>query len=302
MENENVEEMSMKDMLDALGKGVMKIKSGDILPGKVISVTKDEVFVNIGYMTDGIISKEELSDEEGVDPRDIVKPGDEMQVCVLEVNDGEGSVALSRRKALKADLWTNIKKGEKRKGKVSRLAPFGAFVDLGGADGLIHISQLSWKNVKDPSEVLSVGDIVEAIVLDFDKESGKISLSLKDESVNPWNNVLVNYKVGDVVEGTVVRVVDFGAFVEIEPGIDGLVHISQISEERVLKVSNVLKPGDKVKVKILEINEKDRRMSLSIKEAAEKEEGDSTEYRDELNDQNTTLGELFKDKFKDLKF
>jgi small subunit ribosomal protein S1 len=385
MENENLQEVSMNEMVEALEKGIMKINSGDILLGKVISVTENEVFVNIGYMSDGVISKEELSNEEGVDPREVVKPGDEIQVCILEVNDGEGNISLSKKrvdgikiwedleklfnsgaafevtvsevvkggvlasiKGLRAfipasqlsmsyvenldefvgktilvkvieldkekkkivlskrelekveaeiekgNLWDNLKKGEKRMGKVSRLATFGAFVDLGGADGLIHISQLSWKNVKDPSEILTVGDLIEVTVMDFDKEKGRISLGIKDEKLNPWNMIATNYKTGDVVEGTVVRLLDFGAFVQIESGIDGLVHISQISEDRISKPADVLKVGDKVKVKILEINEKDRKMSLSIKEALENEHGDFAQYNNNSGDATTTLADLLK--------
>ena len=385
MENENLQEVSKNEMVEALEKGIMKINSGDILLGKVISVTENEVFVNIGYMSDGVISKEELSNEEGVDPREMVKPGDEIQVYILEVNDGEGNISLSKKrvdeakiwedleklsnsgaafevtvtevvkggvlasiKGLRAfipasqlslsyvenldefvgktilvkiieldkekkkivlskrelekveaevekgNLWDSLKKGEKRMGKVSRIAPFGAFVDLGGADGLIHISQLSWKNVKDPSEIVTVGDVLEVTVLDFDKERGRISLGIKDEKLNPWNMVASNYKEGDIVEGTIVRLLDFGAFVEMESGIDGLVHISQISEDRISKPSDVLKVGEKVKVKILEINEKDRKMSLSIKEANRGEQEDFSQYNNKSEQATTTLGDLLK--------
>jgi len=385
MEKDNLQEASQNEITEALEKGIMKINSGDILLGKVISVTENEVIVNIGYMSDGIISKEELSDEGVIDPREIVKMGDEIQVYILEVNDGEGNIALSKKrvdriqiwldleklsnsgaafevkvsevvkggvlasiKGLRAfipasqlslsyvenldefvgktilvkiieldkekkkivlskrelekieaeiekgNLWDNLKKGEKRMGKVSRLAPFGAFVDLGGADGLIHISQLSWKNVKDPSEILTVGDLIEVTILDFDKERGRISLGIKDEKLNPWNMVSMNYKTGDIVEGTIVRLLDFGAFVEMESGIDGLVHISQISEERISKPSAVLNVGEKVKVKILEINEKDKKMSLSIKEAIKNEQGDFSQYNNKSEQASTTLADLLK--------
>ena len=383
MENENIQEVSKDEMVDALEKGIMKINSGDILLGKVISVTEDEVFVNIGYMSDGIISKEEFSNEEVIDLREAVKPGDEIQVYILEVNNGEGNIALSKKrvdgvkiwedleksftsgvafevtvsevvkggvlasiKGLRAfipasqlslsyvenldefvgktilvkvieldkekkrivlskreldkveaeiekgNLWDTLKKGEKRMGKVSRLATFGAFVDLGGADGLIHISQLSWKNVKDPSEILTVGDVIEVTVMDFDKEKGRISLGIKDEKLNPWNTVATNYKAGDIVEGTVVRLLDFGAFVQIQSGIDGLVHISQISEDRISKPGDVLNVGDKVSVKILEINEKDKKMSLSMKDAIKQE--DFSMYNNKSEQATTTLADLLK--------
>ena len=183
---------------------------------------------------------------------------------------------------------------------VSRLAKFGAFVDLGGLDGLIHISELSWKRVNDPSEVVSVGDKVEVYVLNVDKENNKISLALKDASGNPWSNVTKNYNVRDVLEGTVTKFLNFGAFVEIEPGVEGLVHISEISEDRIAKPEDVLSIGQKVKVKILDINEKENRMSLSIKEAVEKPKVDVEKYSDKSSE--VTLGDLFKDKLKDFKF
>ena len=387
----NVEEESMKDMMGNIEQSMARISSGDVVRGTVISVNENEVLVNIGYMADGVIAKEEISNEKDVNPVDVVKPGDEIFVYILNVKDEEGNVALSKKRAdsikvwddlqtildenkafevtvneivkggatayihgvrafipasqmsnayvenlqdfkgktlevkiieldkeskrvvlsrkviekeaaeVKATaVWNELKKGEKRKGVVSRLAKFGAFVDLGGVDGLVHVSDLSWKRVTDPSEVVSVGDEVEVYVLDFDKEKGRISLGLKEAKGNPWNNITSLFHTNDIVEGKVVRLMDFGAFVQLSSGIEGLVHLSEISEDRIAKVSDVLTVGDVVKVKIGEINEKDKRISLSIKEAADKSYGDLSEYNG--NEQGMTLGDLLKDKFKDFKF
>lgn len=385
------EQNSMMDFMEDLNNSIKVIHEGDILKGTVISVNDKEVLVNIGYMADGIISREELTDDADVSPKDLLNPGDEIQVYILEVNDGEGNVALSKKladslgvwdefetslkdgttlevkiseivkggavahvkgvrafipasqlaynfventneflgktltvkvieldkekkkvvlsrkevekegvEAKKSALWNSLKKGEKRQGTVTRLAKFGAFVDLGGVDGLIHVSDLSWKRVNNASDIVSVGDTVEVYVIDFDKVKGRISLGLKEVNQDPWNNIYEKYKPGVVTEGTVVRFMDFGAFVELEAGIDGLVHISEISEDRILKPSDVLKIGDTVKVKVLEINEKDHRISLSIKEAASKIDADYSQFN--ANEASLTLGDLLKDKFKGFKF
>jgi small subunit ribosomal protein S1 len=342
-------------------------------------------------MSDGILPKNEVSEDINQDLKDILKENDEIYVYIIDMNDGEGNVVLSKKLADKAKAWeelknslennisldvvvkeavkggvvtyikgirafipasqlstsfvedlnqfvgktlnvkvielaqekqrvvlsrkevenqeleikrenllNSIKPGEKIKGVVSRLAKFGAFVDLGGLDGLVHISELSWKRVNDPAEIVSVGDNVEVYVLSVDKDKNKISLALKDVSENPWNNVIKKYKIGDIVDGVVSKFLNFGAFVQIEPGVEGLVHISEISEERVTKPNDVLSSGQKVKVKILDINESEKRISLSIKEAIEKPKIDFEKYGDK--ESNMTIGDLFKDKLKDFKF
>ncbi len=390
MSDENINELEMKDLIGDIDKSMKRINAGDIINGKILSVTNDEVLVNIGYMTDGVVAREELSYEKDLSPKDLFTAGDEITVYVMEINDGEGNVALSKIKADSLKVWdtledsfkngtafevkvsesvkggavalidgirafipasqlslnyvedlssfvgktikvkvidfdrenkrvvlsakeiekaeskvkkdallASLQKNDKVKGVVSRITDFGAFVDLGGFDGLIHISELSWKKVKHPSEVISVGDNVEVYVLNVDKEKGKISLALKEVNKNPWSEVLSKYKKDEIVEGKVVRLTDFGAFIELEPGIDGLVHISEISEDRVLKPSDLLKEGDKIKVKILEIKEKEQRMSLSIKDAANTVIENVSQYN---NDDIVTLGDLFKDKLKDFKF
>ncbi|NLJ87630.1 MAG: 30S ribosomal protein S1 [Epulopiscium sp.] len=389
---ENNKEITMAEMIEDIDKSMKKLKNGDIIKGKVIKVTENEVLVNIGYMADGIISKEELSDDENIDPRDILKADDEIDVYVLQVDDEEGNVVLSKkladqlvvwdelkehydtgkplevkvkevvkggvvanikgvrafipasqlsvyyvedlntyvgkslkvklidfdrdsrkvvlsakeieqqeREMKKKELWKSLKRGEKRKGVVTRLVKFGAFVDLGGAEGLIHLSDLSWKRIMDPSEVVSVGDEVEVYVINFDEKKERISLGLKDKAEDPWNNITDNFQVNDVVEGKVVRITSFGAFVEIAPGVEGLLHISQISDKRIGKVSEVLSEGDKVKVRITELKAEAKRLSLSMKEAQE----DYTEEIKKYNfaeDDEVTIGDVLKDKLKDLKF
>ncbi|MFT5872387.1 MAG: small subunit ribosomal protein S1 [Clostridium sp.] len=389
---ENKEEVTMGDMMENTDASTVNINSGDIVRGTVISVNENEVLVNIGFMTDGVIPKEELSNENEINPMDIVKVDDEIFVYIMKVNNGEGNVLLSKKRADsvkvwdkfkeildenktieitiseivkggattyiegvrafipasqmsdsyienlqdfkgrtlevkiieldKADkklvlsrrvieraandvkkeiVWNELKKGEKRKGVITRLAKFGAFVDLGGVDGLIHVSQLSWKRVEDPSEVVSVGEEVEVTVIDFDKEKGRISLGLKNAEGNPWNNITTLYHSNDIVDGIVVRIMDFGAFVQLASGVEGLVHLSEISEEHIAKVSDVLKVGEAVKVKVGDINEKDRRISLSIKEAADKSYGDLSQYNGE-DQGGVTLGDLLGDKLKNFKF
>lgn len=387
----NNEINSMDEVMGNIETSMKSIKKGEIVKGKVITVTDEEAIVNIGYMSDGVLPKKEISDNIEQNPRDVLKENDEIYVYILELNDGEGNVVLSKKVADREKAWdelqelfknntifsvvvkeavkggvvasikgirafipasqlstkfvdnlnefvgktlevklieldidkqrvilsrkevekeqlqtkkeellNSIKPGEKIKGVVSRLTKFGAFVDLGGLDGLIHISELSWKRVNDPSEVVSVGDAVEVYVLSVDKEKNKVSLALKDVNGNPWSNVIKKYKVGDMVDGTVSKFLNFGVFVEIEPGVEGLVHISEISEERVTKIDSILSVGQKVKVKILDIDEKENRMSLSVKEAVEKPKVDFNKYSDKGSEM--TIGDLFKDKLKDFKF
>ena len=383
MEKDKVQEESMQDIMEAIDKTMEPIYVGDIVEGEVISVSQNEVLVNIGYITDGIIKKNEVcSDDEEL--KNILKPGDKIDVCIVKINDGEGNVLLSKKKADSVKAWdtlkeafkngtileakvdevvkggvvsyingirafipasqisasfvkdvkvflgktlkvkviefdakknkvvlsakevelkerenkkqkvlASLKNGEKRSGVVRRLAKFGAFVDLGGVDGLIHNSDLSWERVNNPSDVVKVGDKVEVYVLDFDKDTGKIALSLKNVEEDPWNNVSSKFKVNDVVEGKVVKLLDFGAFVEILGGVEGLVHITEITDENIAKPSDVLKKGDKVKVKILEINEDNKRIALSIKDAENKVAEEIEKYNDE-DEGNFAFADLLK--------
>lgn len=392
MANENEEIFSMNQIMDDVDASMKKIHEGDLLKGRVISVTDNKVLVNIGYISDGIIEREEICDNPETSPRDLVKAEDEIFVVVLSTND-EGTVLLSKKKAdgmkiwddfedsmkngtpmevkiseavnggavaivsgvrvfipasqlsvnyvenigvyvnktvtgrvidldrdksrvvlsvkelekkandkKRAELLKTVKKGDILSGKVSRLAKFGAFVDLGGMDGLIHISELSWKRVNDPAEVVSVGDEVEVYVLGVDVVKGNISLGLRKVSENPWNTIAQQYLVDHIYDGKVTRLTDFGAFVEIGSGsgIEGLVHISQISDEHVTKVSSVLKVGDAVRVKVLDIKEKEQKISLSIKDAVESLEGDASDYSS--SELNTSLGDLLRGKLSGMKF
>jgi len=184
----------------------------------------------------------------------------------------------------KKALLEGLQPGQIVTGIVSRITDFGVFVDLGGIDGLIHISELSWSRVKHPSEILKAGEKVEVYVISVDKDNEKISLSLKQTVPQPWDNIEDRIHAGDIIEGKVVRLAPFGAFVEVEPGVDGLVHISQISERRINKVEDVLNVGDIVTAKVVEVNSSEKRLSLSIKEALE--EKNKLENEQILNEQN----------------
>lgn len=387
---ENFEEKSMEDLFNG-AYDFKRIRRGDIIKGKIIKVTDKEAFVNINYISDGIIPKEELTDDLELDPRDILTEGQEIDVIVLSTDDGEGNVLVSKKQAdaikvwegmegnkelgtiikvkvkeavkggavamikgirafipasqlslnhveniedfvgkelevkvievnendnkiilsrkiiekeqaqnAKDKIWSELSKGEKRSAVITRLAKFGAFADLGGLEGLIHLSDLSWKRVMDPAEIVSIGDKVEVYVIDFDKEKNRVSLGLKSVEEDPWNIASSTLKVNDIVEGVVTKLMNFGAFVEVSAGVEGLVHLSELSEERVIKASDIINVGDKVKVKILGIDVKNKKLSLSIKEAIEKPHIDYSEYND--SDNGLTLGDLLKDKLKGLKF
>ncbi len=351
-----MEEMNFEQMLE---ESFVTLHTGDIVKGTVIQVTNEEVSVNLGYKSDGIIQRGEFSEDPNLKPSETVKPGDEIEVFVIRVNDGEGNVLLSRKRvesqkgmseienafenkttlkgkftevvkngmiatingvrvfvpssqisnkyvenlkdfigkeydfniiefikgrrgkliagrrdiaekeaaAKKKEIFDKFNIGDKVKGTVSHLESFGAFIDLGGIDGLAHISELSWNRVTKPQNVLKEGQQVEATIIDLDAEKGKISLSLKDPDKNPWTLTKEKIAVGDIVEGKVVRMVPFGAFVALETGIDGLVHISQISQKRIAKPEDVLEIGQVIKVKVMEINDETKKISLSKKEA-----------------------------------
>ncbi|MEA4816504.1 MAG: bifunctional 4-hydroxy-3-methylbut-2-enyl diphosphate reductase/30S ribosomal protein S1 [Lachnospiraceae bacterium] len=351
---EEGEELTFQQLLD---QSFVSLHTGDIVKGTVIQISNEEVSVNLGYKSDGIIPRGEFCSDISVLPSETIKPGDEIEVFVVRVNDGDGNVLLSKkrieaqkgmedieaafenkevvtgkvievvkggliavsngirvfipssqvsnryiedlsafkgqelsfniieldkskrriiggRKALieketsekKAAVFAAIKVGDKIKGVVSRLASFGVFVDLGGVDGLIHISEMSWGHISNPKELLSEGQTVETVVIDVDREKGKISLSLKDIKSNPWDTIAEKYPVGEIVEGKVVRMVPFGVFIELEPGVDGLVHISQISDKRVERPEDELSNGQIIKVKVLEVNPEQKKISLSKKE------------------------------------
>jgi small subunit ribosomal protein S1 len=200
--------------------------------------------------------------------------GQVLECKVIELNRSRNNVVLSRRavleeerKEVREQILGRLQPGMVVEGKISNIVDFGAFVDLEGIDGLIHISELSWSHVNHPSEVLSIGETVRVKVLDIDRDRQRISLGLKQTQEDPWQTVLNEYKPNDILEGKVTKVVAFGAFVEIVPGVEGLVHISELAEHHVETPGEVVQPGQEVWVRILEIDEERRRISLSVKRA-----------------------------------
>lgn len=374
-------ENSMGDLLKEFD--VKRINSGDILKGQIIDVNEKEATVNINYVFDGVITKEELVVGD-ISPLEVVKPGDTLDVYVISPNDGEGYVQLSRLRALqitekedlkkafkneevikvlvkeevkgglvayygsirvfipaslasrerielstllgkeievklteldlrnrkvvasrrvleeeayqtkKKELWKAVKSGEKREGIVKKIIKVGAIVDIGGITGLIHINDLAWERVKRVEDVVNVGDKVIVFVGDVDAEHERVSLILKDVDKEPWKVHADDIKTGDVIEGKVVKFMSFGAFVELFPGVEGLVHINEITDENIAKPSDVLEIGQIVKVKVLDVNKENKRISLSIKDAVERS-NEYLQYND--NDDDVTLGDLFKDLF-----
>ena len=344
-------ELSFEQMLE---ESLKTIRTGEIVTGKVIDVKEDEIVLNIGYKSDGIIPRNEYTNESGVDLRDLVHVGDEMEAKVVKVNDGEGQVALSykrlaadrgnkkledafnnhevltakvaqvldgglsvvvdearvfipaslvsdtyekdlskyagqdiefvitefnprrrriigdrkqlmvaKKAELQKELFEKIHAGDVVEGVIKNVTDFGAFIDLGGADGLLHISEMSWGRVENPKKVFKAGEKIKVLIKEINGE--KIALSLKFPEQNPWANAAEKYAVGNVVTGRVARMTDFGAFVELEPGVDALLHVSQISREHVAKPADVLSIGQEITAKIVDFNEADRKISLSMK-------------------------------------
>lgn len=252
------------------------VKNGTHVEAKVLQATKGGVIALVNNVR-GFIPASMLSVSYVEDLQKFV--GKSFRVVVKEVDSRKNRVILSRKEVERIEneikknlIFDKLKVGEVREGEVVRIADFGAFVDIDGVDGLIHISELSWSKVKHPSDVLKVGNRVKVYIIDFDKSKSKISLSLKQTVENPWNNVETKYALDSVVEGVVKSLPDFGAFVELEDGVDGLVHISQISDERINKPSDVLSINEKVTVKVISLDLDAKKIGLSIKEANRKEE------------------------------
>ena len=247
--------------------------------------------------------------------------GQTIRAKIIEINAADSRLILSRRDVLNeersaalARIFDELSVGDVIEGKVARMTNFGAFIDLGGVDGLVHVSEISHERVSQPSDVLSVGEEVKVKVLGLDPERERISLSIKATQPGPWDTAAEKAPAGTVLEGTVKRVVDFGAFVEVFPGVEGLVHVSQISHKHIANPSDVLKAGDKVQVKVLDVNPERQRLSLSIKaleEAPAHEENDRprrsrrprqsapTNYSTSEEEGSATLGDAFGDIFKD---
>jgi len=355
--------MSEQTFEQMLNESFKTIHTGEVVEGTVIDVKPDEIILNIGYKSDGVLTKNEYSNDNSIDLTTAVKVGDTMDVKVLKTNDADGQVILSYKRlaldrgnkrieeafnnkevltakvvqvleggltvvvdevrifipaslvsdsyekdlskyqdqeiqfvvteynpkrrryignrrmlvtAEKAEaakkLFDTIKAGDVVDGVVKNVTDFGAFIDLGGADGLLHISEMSWGRVESPKKVFKIGDTVKVLVKSID--GSKIALSRKFDNENPWKDATEKYAVGKVVKGKVARMTDFGAFVELEPGIDALLHVSQIAKEHIEKPADVLKVGDEVEAKIVDFNEADKKISLSIKAmfAPEKDE------------------------------
>ena len=367
-------EKSFEQLLEE--EKVVKINNGDVVEGIVLGVKEDEIILNIGYKSEGIITRNEYTNTPGLDLRTVVTVGDVMSAKVLKVNDGEGQVALTykrlaaekgnkrleeafeshevlsadvaavlngglsviidearvfipaslisdtyekdltkyagqniefvitefnpkkrriigdskqlivaKKNALKKELFEKIEKGMTVEGTVKNITDFGAFIDLGGADGLLHISEMSWGRIENPKKVFKVGDTVKAFIKDIQGE--KIALSLKFEDQNPWIDAETKFAVGNVITGTVARMTDFGAFIELEPGIDALLHVSQISREHVEKPADVLNIGQEITAKVVEFNKEDKKISLSVK-ALEAPDREMDEYEESFESEEFT--------------
>ena len=249
-----------------------KFKAGETVTGEVIEVVKGGLILDIGlrgFLPASLVDLRRVKDLD-------MYLGTEIEARVIEMDRNRNNVVLSRRVLLeegrkneRAEILSKLVKGMRLKGTVSSIVDFGAFVDLGGIDGLVHISELSWNHVNHPSEVVKVGDEVEVEVLDVDLQRERISLGLKQTTEDPWRALVKKYPVGAIVEGTVTKLVPFGAFVDLGEGIEGLVHISEMANKHVDQPSQVTHVGDKVQVKVMEIDLDRRRISLSMKAAAE---------------------------------
>ncbi|WP_093857098.1 30S ribosomal protein S1 [Tenuibacillus multivorans] len=234
--------------------------------------------------------------------------GQILQVKVIEMDESKNRVILSHRavteeeqNAKRKETIQNIESGQVVEGKVQRITNFGAFIDLGGVDGLVHISQLSHDHVDKAEDVVNEGDTIKVKVLSVDLDTERIALSLKDTLPGPWDGIEEEFSAGDVVEGVVRRLVNFGAFVELKPGVEGLVHISQISKEHIGNPQEVLQEGQMIKVKILDISEGNKRISLSIKEAQEEQDNvELQKYKKEDDEHSFQLGDIIGDRLKDI--
>lgn len=358
-----VHDMSADELDEAIEATLPRFENGDIVGGMIVKVERDEVLVDIGYKSEGVIPAKELSIRQDVDPREIVQEGDRIEALVLQKENEEGRLVLSRKRAQYEKAWIDIEKirdttgtvagpvievvrgglildiglrgfcpaslvdlrkvkdldgyvgqileckiieldrnrnnvvlsrkayleesqreqrtafleslqpGERRKGVVSSVVHFGVFVDIGGMDGLVHVSEISWRRVDHPSEVVNVGDEVEVEVLDVDKESQKISLSMKACQEDPWEVFAREHDKGAIVDGRVTKIVPYGAFIEVADGIEGLAHISEMAHYHVQQPQQVVSVGEAVKVKVVDVDLTRRRVSLSIKQALEEEGG-----------------------------
>ena len=249
-----------------------KFKAGEVVTGEVIEVVKGGLILDIGlrgFLPASLVDLRRVKDLTAY-------LGTEIEARVIEMDRNRNNVVLSRRVLLeegrkneRAEILEKLSKGMRLKGTVSSIVDFGAFVDLGGIDGLIHISELSWSHVNHPSEVVKVGEEVEVEVLDVDLQRERISLGLKQTTEDPWTKLVETYPVGTIVDGKVTKIVPFGAFIELGANVEGLVHISEMAMRHIDSPAQVVKVGDAVKVKVMDVNVERRRISLSMKAAAE---------------------------------
>lgn len=280
-----------------------KYEAGETIEAKVAEVVKGGLVVDVGVR--GFIPASHVERHFVEDFSEYV--GRILPLKVLEINPEQNKLILSHKLVLeeeharkKEETLNNLQVGEVVEGTVQRLTDFGAFVDIGGVDGLVHVSELAWHRVEHPSDVLSEGDQVKVKVLKVDRENERISLSIKETQPGPWDQVADHIHPGDIVTGTVKRLVSFGAFVEVYPGVEGLVHISQISRRHIATPSEVLEEGQEVKVKVLDIRPEQKRVSLSIKEA-DQEEVRSEQLERANTGMNLTLGDVIGDQLRRLK-
>lgn len=282
-------------------------EEGTIIEAPVKEVVKGGLVVDAGVR--GFVPAS-MVDVHFVDDFSSYK-GKTLAFKIMEIEPSENRLILSHKAVLQAEselkkkeIMQNLTEGETVKGKVARLTNFGAFIDLGGVDGLVHISQISYEHVKNPADVLKVGEEVDVKVLSVDEETGRISLSIKDTLPGPWDNIEERAAVGSVLDGTVKRLTSFGAFVEVFPGVEGLVHISQISHNHIATPHEVLSEGQEIKVKVLDVNPNDQRLSLSIKALEEKPyqeaKEETTDYEVPESDTGFTLGDILGDQLSDI--
>lgn len=279
-----------------------KFTNGEYIEAEVNDAVKGGLVVDVGVR--GFVPAS-LVDDHFVEDLSIYK-GKKLEFKIVELDKEKNRLILSHRDVLKEqnekkkqELLSNLKEGEIIEGTVERVTDFGVFVNIGGIDGLVHISQLSYNHVDHPSEVVQVGDKVKVKILSVDPSKERVSLSIKETLPGPWEGVAEKLPVGSIVEGTVKRLVSFGAFVEVLPGVEGLVHISQISQKHIGTPHEVLKEGQVVKVKVLDVNEAENRLSLSMKELEEPEEKEQVNLPQE--ERGFQLGDVIGEQLKKLK-
>ncbi len=361
--SEKIIEMEGENFAELLEQSLKTLHTGETVKGVITSIAANEIFVDLGTKTTGVISTEELSEDTSINPADKFKVGDEIEAVVIKVSDNDGVATLSRkrierqnnwtsiveaynngdvlegkivdavkggviillnavrvfipashtglakdadisvlrgttqkvkiididdnrnraiasirvlereaRKAAEEEFWANVEEGKRYTGTVKSLKSYGAFVDLGGVNGMVHVTELSWTRIKHPSEVVKEGDVIEVYVKSFDRENNRISLGYKAAEDDPWVKFTSQYNVGDTANVKILSLLPFGAFAQIIPGTDGLIHISQIANRKIAKPAEVLNVGDMVDVKITEIDEENRKISLSIRALLDDEE------------------------------